>query len=93
MNQATLDRIHVHAEVDLIIDLEISGQKISCPVVDRLKYNNIEYLIAKNMKDKNVYVFRLVNNKIAPVTGSELLVVNEYYNSTVIKDEGDSDEY
>ena len=60
-------------EDTLVIDLEDeNGNVVSCPVIDSFDFEEKEYVLAKNLEDDSVYMFRVEGED-----GQELVVPDE----------------
>lgn len=76
---------HDHFVVDLVDD---QGNTISCPIIDAFEFEGNEYVLAKNMEDDSVYLFRAseeTEELIVPEE-DEFERVSTYYNETLVEE-------
>ncbi|MBY0756169.1 DUF1292 domain-containing protein [Clostridium sardiniense] len=76
---------HEHFVVDLVDD---EGNTISCPIIDAFEFEGNEYVLAKNMEDESVYLFRTSeeNEELVVPEEDEFERVSTYYNETLVEE-------
>ncbi|MBP1889486.1 hypothetical protein J2Z53_001067 [Clostridium moniliforme] len=74
-----------HFVVDLVDD---EGNTISCPIIDAFEFEGNEYVLAKNMDDESVYLFRASeeSEELVVPEEDEFERVSTYYNETLVEE-------
>ncbi|MDO5038732.1 DUF1292 domain-containing protein [Clostridium sp.] len=76
---------HDHFVVDLVDD---EGNTVSCPIIDAFQFEENEYVLAKNMDDDSVYLFRVSeeNEELIVPDEAEFDKVRAYYEEVLAED-------
>lgn len=79
-----------HGEHDsFVVDLvDDEGNTVSCPIIDAFEFEGNEYVLARNMEDDSVYLFRAseeTEELIVPEE-DEFEKVSTYYNETLAEE-------
>lgn len=75
---------HEHFVVDLEDD---NGNVLSCPIVDAFEFEENEYVLAQNLEDESVYLFRSTEEgELIVPEEAEFDKVTEYYTNVLVND-------
>lgn len=82
------DHEHEHDASDFVVDLEDeNGNTISCPVIDAFEYKEGNYVLARNVEDDSVFMFKYQGEELVVPDEEEFDEVANFYNNVLVNEE------